>query len=96
MTIVVGIPDHSFGYYKLKNPIANFLVTPERATQLKNILLKSVIPQLKPNEKILNKNIPEKILKEAGLKMDQYMEPNIIFSHLNTPDKNIDQNNRRR
>lgn len=74
--IVIGIPDQSFRTLRLKFPIDPLLTHPQDESVLTDIMKEKIIPYLKENEKILNPNIPEKVLKNAGLSADQYVLPN--------------------
>jgi hypothetical protein len=71
--IVIGVPDQSFGVLKFKSPIDMILVHPKGADILKDTIVNKVLPSLKEDEKILNTNIPETILKGAGLSERQYV-----------------------
>ncbi|TAN14749.1 MAG: hypothetical protein EPN37_11520 [Chitinophagaceae bacterium] len=73
--IVIGIPDQSFRTLRLKFPIDLLLTHPQGESVLTDIMKEKIIPFLKENEKILNPNIPEKILKNAGLSENQYIPP---------------------
>jgi len=73
--IVVGIPDQSFKTLGLKFPVDMLLIHPKGPDILKDILIKRVAPNLKDGEIIMNTNIPEKILREAGLNEKQYAAP---------------------
>ncbi len=52
--------------------LVNLLVQGNNTGVIKDILARKVIPNMTENEIILNKNIPEILLKEAGLKEGQY------------------------
>lgn len=43
---------------------------------LTDVIKEKVISNMNENERILNVNIPEKVLKNAGLSKNQYMHPN--------------------
>jgi hypothetical protein len=73
--IVYGLPNESVSIVAFKIPLSQLLALPVGPDSIKNAIIKSVLPDLKPGEKIINTNIPEHILKDAGLKEDQYMEP---------------------
>lgn len=70
--VIYGVPDQSVTLQKLNMPMVTILNHPRGEAMLKNLLLTSIIPKMKEEEKILNTNIPEKILKSAGLKSHQY------------------------
>ncbi len=74
-TIAFGIPDQSFNKLRLKFPVDMILAHPNGRNILTDILIRRVKPELKEGEVILNTNIPESILKNAGLKPGQYVEP---------------------
>jgi len=74
-SIVVGIPDQSFKTLGLKFPVDMLLIHPKGPDILTDILIKRVVPNLKEDEIIMNTNIPEKILKQAGLNEKQYAAP---------------------
>lgn len=74
-SIVIGIPDKSFGTLSFKSPIDMILVHPRGPEILKDTIAGKVIPQLTEGKIVLNTNIPERILKEAGLKETQYVPP---------------------
>jgi hypothetical protein len=71
--IVIGIPDQSFRTLRLKFPVDFLLVHPQGESALTSIIRAKIIPNLTENEKVLNNNIPEKVLKKAGLSPDQYI-----------------------
>lgn len=73
--IVYGLPNESVSIVAFKIPLSQLLALPVGPDSIKNAIIKSVLPDLKPGEKILNTNIPEQILKDAGLKEGQYMPP---------------------
>jgi hypothetical protein len=75
--IVIGILDQSFSTLRLKFPIDLILVHPNGESVLADVIREKIIPSLTENEKILNANIPEKILKNAGLSSDQYILPKL-------------------
>jgi len=74
-SILVGIPDHSFRTLTFKMPIGILLVHPNGPNILKDVIATKVIPNLKEGELVLNTNIPEKILQDAGLKPERYVKP---------------------
>ncbi len=75
MSILVGIPDHSFRTLTFKMPIGMLLVHPNGPNILRDVIATKVIPNFKENEMVLNTNIPEKVFKDAGLKPEQYVKP---------------------
>jgi hypothetical protein len=76
--IVIGVPDQSFKTLKFKMDIGMLLVHPNGPNVLKDAMAKNVIPNLESGEMVLNTNIPEQILKEAGLKSGQYVAQETI------------------
>lgn len=56
--IVVGVPDSEFRVWKLKLPIAQFMVNEKSAQQLRRLIEDKVVPNLKDGEFILNTNFP--------------------------------------
>jgi hypothetical protein len=74
-TIVFGIPDQSYSKLRLKFPVDLILAHPNGKNILTDIIAKRVKPELKEGELVLNTNIPEKILQDAGLKPEQYVKP---------------------
>jgi len=73
--VVFGIPGQSFSAIVYKIPLRTLLAQPTGTENLKKNIINTVLPELKDGKMILNTNIPEKILKEAGLKEDQYVKP---------------------
>lgn len=74
--IVIGIPDDSFKKLPLKFSIKHILThLPDGEQKLKELIINKVLPHLKDGDIILNTNIPEKILKAAGLNEQQYVKP---------------------
>lgn len=72
--IVVGIPDDSFRLFSFKASIDDILLLHNGQDYLVNAIRESVIPKLRPGEKILNTNIPEHILKEACNSPELYLK----------------------
>lgn len=72
-SIVIGIPDQSFGTLSFKSPIDKILLLPKGPEILKETIANKVLPQLTGEKMVLNTNIPERILQEAGLKETQYV-----------------------
>lgn len=73
--IVYGVPNESVSVIAFKIPLSQLLALPVGPDSIKNAIIKDVLTDIKPGEKILNTNIPEQILKDAGLKEGQYMKP---------------------
>jgi hypothetical protein len=79
-TIVFGIPDQSYSKLRLKFPVDLILAHPNGKNILTDILIRRVKPELKEGEVILNNNIPESILRNAGFKPEQYVKPSESMS----------------
>ena len=73
--IAIGIPDQSFRTLRLKFPIDLLLIHPQGKSVLTDVIKEKVITNLKENERVLNTNIPEEVLKNAGLSKSQYTPP---------------------
>jgi hypothetical protein len=74
--IVFGKPnDFSWIVQTFNVPLPNVLKHPRGAEIISNSITKSIIGELKDGVKILNTNIPESILKIAGLSNEQYIKP---------------------
>lgn len=71
--VVYGIPGKSYNRLPYKYPIEAILSWPNGAELLKNSIVKNILPHLQGDVIILNRNIPESILKDAGLKESQYL-----------------------
>ena len=75
-SIVVGIPDQKvIAAYKYKISILQILCKPKGEETIAEALKKQIIPLLKDGNILLNKNIPEHILKAAGMTKGQYIDP---------------------
>lgn len=70
--IVAGIPNKSFEVWKFQVPIKTVLQHPRGSDIIKNTITKDIIPVLTEGKIIMNTNIPQKLLEEAGLKKSQY------------------------
>lgn len=75
--IMYGIAEKSFAGIVYKVPLEALLKSPKGPDTLKATIIKDVIPELKNGIIILNTNIPEDILKSAGLKEGQYVKPKV-------------------
>lgn len=75
--IAYGVPNHSYSYFTFNHSMEKFLSRNDGIEHIKNLIKNKIIPKLQPGQMILNTNIPEKILKEAGLNKQQYLEPKI-------------------
>ncbi|MEZ2442808.1 hypothetical protein AB6805_13885 [Chitinophaga sp. RCC_12] len=65
----------SYRFVKFSNPVSELLKTDKGISTIEWALNKRVLPKIEPGEKILNKNIPEDIIKRAGFSEDQYTKP---------------------
>ncbi|OJV55333.1 MAG: hypothetical protein BGO31_20600 [Bacteroidetes bacterium 43-16] len=70
--IVIGEPGRYMRTVPTKTQV-NLLVTEGYKDLILDILTNKVLPSMSGNEKILNTNIPVIILKETGLKTEQYL-----------------------
>jgi len=74
--IVFGKPnDFSWIVQTFSVPLSSVLKHPRGHEIISNSITKSIIGELKDGVKILNTNIPENILKMAGLSNEQYVKP---------------------
>lgn len=73
--VVYGDPEDAVNVIKFKIPINELLLHPEGPKILQQKIRDIAMPELKPGEKVLNSNIPETILKGAGLIESQYVKP---------------------
>lgn len=71
--IVIGEPLKYIRTVPTKSPISLLAQTTKGKELLSDIITRQVLPGLSANEKLLNTNIAEDILKAAGLKQDQYV-----------------------
>lgn len=83
--IVFGIAGKSFTTLAFTSSFVNVLSHPRATDIIKNAIISKVLPDLKNGNIILNTNIPESILKEAGLKQEQYVKPLDINQQINDP-----------
>jgi hypothetical protein len=72
--IVIGEPFKYTRTVPTKVPISLLAQTTKGQELLSDIITRQVLPGLSSNEKLLNTNIAEDILKAAGLKQDQYVK----------------------
>jgi hypothetical protein len=72
--IVIGEPFKYTRTVPTKAPISLLAQTTKGQELLSDIITRQVLPGLSANEKLLNTNIAEDILKAAGLKQDQYVK----------------------
>lgn len=86
--IAYGIPNHSYSYFTFNHSMEKFLSRNEGIEHIKNLLKDKIIPKLGSDKMILNTNIPEKILKESGVKIQQYVQPKTNI----TAQANLDSN----
>ncbi|UKB78608.1 hypothetical protein [Chryseobacterium sp. MEBOG07] len=73
--IVVGIPGKSFEVWEFTQPIGILLQHPKGPDMIKRALKEDIISELTGGKIIMNTNIPQKLLEEAGLKKSQYAGP---------------------
>lgn len=85
--LVIGKPDVSFDAINFKVPLETIMAAPNKPEVMVNIIKKYVIPELADGKILLNTNIPDTFLEQAGLTKNQYlpfkkMETNIMKSNL--------------
>lgn len=94
--IVFGKPnDNSWNVQTYGVPLQQVLSHPKGPESVTNTIAKNIFKELKDGVKILNTNIPESILKNAGLFADQYVKPLVqdIGQHgINSAENTNDQN----
>lgn len=73
--LVYGIPDQSYAGIIYKIPLVRVLATPLGPQIVLRDLKEKILPSLRDGNKLLNTNIPESIIKAAGLQADQYVKP---------------------
>jgi hypothetical protein len=74
--IVFGKPnDYSWSVQTYNVPLQQVLSHPTGPESVTNTIAKHIFKELKDGVKILNTNIPESVLKNAGLFADQYVKP---------------------
>lgn len=74
-TLVFGKPGQSYTQLKFIMTIQQILARPENREPFINAIKHRVLPALKDGDILLNTNIPEDILRDAGLRPDQYRKP---------------------
>lgn len=74
--IVIGERGRHVITYPMKSPI-QFLLQGEGKDSIIEVLKNKVIPELKGNEQILNTNLPDALLQEAGLQTIKEVKPEI-------------------
>ncbi|WP_324759027.1 hypothetical protein [Sphingobacterium thalpophilum] len=95
--IVFGIPNQSFGAITFNLPLIDVLAHPKGPQTVLQTIKDKILPKLKDGNIILNTNIPESILKAAGLKEEQYVKPTIQNIRYGTiPDVDDHENKRGR
>ncbi len=72
--IVIGLPDQYFRTLNIKMAISVILNDPTRKSLLIAILKDNILPRMQEDERVLNTNIPVEVLKQAGLKENQYVQ----------------------
>lgn len=70
--LVIGKPDESFDTISFKVPLETIMAAPNKPEVMVNIIKKYVIPELADGKMLLNTNIPDSYLEQAGLTKDQY------------------------
>lgn len=73
--LVFGIPDQSFRGFVYPIPMIQLLARPKGPEIVLKDLTEKVLPLLTDGNKLLNTNIPESIIKTAGLNEQQYVKP---------------------
>lgn len=71
--LVIGKPDVSFESINFKVPLETIMAAPNKPEVMVNIIKKYVTPELIEGKILLNTNIPESFLEQAGLTKDQYL-----------------------
>lgn len=95
--IVFGISNQSFGAITFNLPLVNVLAHPKGPQTVLQTIKDNILPKLKDGNKLLNTNIPESIIKAAGLKEEQYVKPTIQNIRYGTiPDVEDKENKRGR
>jgi len=72
--IMYGIPGESFQGIGYKSTIQELLATEKGVELIKNTIAKDILKDLKNGNIVLNTNIPEAILRDAGVAKDQYVK----------------------
>ncbi|WP_199120301.1 hypothetical protein [Pedobacter sp. ASV28] len=94
--IVFGVPDGTSYYIQTYAvPFSGVLIHPKGPEIIANTISNKIFKDLKDGVKILNTNIPESILKMAGLSADQYVKPNVADIKTNYPLERQSENNYR-
>ncbi len=73
--VISADPKSACRLMRLNMPIEALLTLPAGVSHLRKFIAEKALPKLSENEKIINSNIPEQILKEAGLQESQYNKP---------------------
>lgn len=73
--LVIGINDKEYATIKLAKPVNELVQISHSQGEeyLKIMIRRHVVPNLKEGHVLINNNIPEKILREAGLKEGQFI-----------------------
>jgi len=82
--IVIGMSEQHFRKLEPQLLIGTLLSYPKGREILQRFIAGNVLPQLQSGEKVLNTNIPEKILKAAGLPQERYVQQNIRQKKIGT------------
>lgn len=73
--LVYGNPKGEYYIIAFEMPIATIISLPRGIDVLKGKIERQVVPHIKKGDRLLNTNIPEQVLKDAGLKPEQYTLP---------------------
>lgn len=79
-SLLYGKPGEYYGKIGFKFSMAQILGQPNGHKIMVNTLKKYILPKLTDEVMFMNTNIPEDILKEAGLKEGQYVAPKSVVS----------------
>ena len=71
-SLVIGIPDESYATITFKVPLETIMSSPNKPEVMVNVIKKHVIPKLVDGNILLNTNIPESFLEQAGLSKEHY------------------------
>ncbi|WP_286732636.1 MULTISPECIES: hypothetical protein [Sphingobacterium] len=93
--IVYGMSDRAVWNIKYDTPIVKILSFSKGLLDIMNAIKDKVLPHLKDGNRLLNTNIPESIIKSAGLKEDQYVKPTVRDIRYGTI-SSVEENNNKR
>ncbi|MBK1439862.1 hypothetical protein JHJ32_07700 [Parapedobacter sp. ISTM3] len=83
---VIGVPDKEFVQIYFKVPLME-IYRQKGGDYLIGMVEKHVLPELKDGRILLNTNIPETVLKQAGLREGQYARPQLQETQRKAPAK---------